>query len=488
MKHKTLSVLVASLMLGACSMTPELSEPQLGLHSEYLYSPETEGPEQVMSAQWWTAFNDPLLNELVLEAQHQNISLQVAAERVKSAQAYHRAVSSLKVPTISLGGGYSAVRLSENEALAGPIVGASVGGQSLVDNQTGNFFLGANVVWEADLFGRIDSMSQAAAVRTEQVSLVQDGLQIAISGELISNYFEMRGAQQRQVIVAKSIDDQKRAISLIESLVESGIASQLDLARANAMLASSEALLPQLSSAENVHKQRIAIILGDNSRTLQQRLSVVDELPDFSGVIPVGLPSELLQRRPDIKASELELVAQNHELGAAIAARYPSFYLSGSPGLVAKDFDKLFESDSGAWLATAGVKWDLFDGGRSQARIDIQEAQLQTAVLNYQDSVNTAVAEVEMLLKAYGDSYIYHEKTSDAQRHGEFALERANTLYQSGLIDQLELIDAQRQLLVLDEQELSARMQTAQLVVNLHKALGGDWNALESDATVISDL
>ncbi|WP_026973274.1 efflux transporter outer membrane subunit [Aliagarivorans marinus] len=480
MMRNTLSAIAIAALLSACSMTPEAPQSELGLHSEFLYQCElaTQASQQL---HWWSGFEDPMLNELVEQAQQQNITLQVAAERVKAAQAYQQAVNSLKVPTISLGGGYSSFRLSENEALAGPIVGASVMGQPLVDNQSGNFFLGAGIVWEADLFGKIDAMSQAAAIRSEQVTLMQDGLQIAISGELISNYFHMRGAQQRQLIVEKSIDDQLRAISLIETLVDTGIASQLDLARSKAMLASTKALMPQLASAETVHKQRIAIILGDNSRELQQRLSEVDALPDFAGVIPVGLPSELLQRRPDIKAQELEMVAQNHELGAAIAARYPSFYLSGSPGLLAKDFDKLFESDSGAWLATVGLKWNVFDGGRSEAQVALKEAQLQSAVLGYQDSVNTAIAEVEMLLKAYGDNHLYHEKASEAQHYGETALARANTLYQAGLIDQLELIDAQRQQLALDEQELSARMQTAQLVVNLHKALGGDWTASESN-------
>ncbi|WP_394240781.1 efflux transporter outer membrane subunit [Vibrio astriarenae] len=467
--------LLLSIGLTACSSVPNDTEQLVSLSTSYMYEDERYVTRLGEGDSWWQSFDDPILNELVARAQQQNITLKVASENIIMAQSYQAAVSSLKVPTIALGAGYNHIGLSENEAFAGPIVGTSVMGQSLVDSSAGNYLVGASVAWEMDLFGRIDAMTMAASVRAEQAGLARDGLTIVITGEVISNYFEMRSAQQRRVIVQKSVEQQKEVLIRVERLLKSGMASQLEVARSQAMLAQTEALIPQLETAETIHKQRLAILLSDQSEAFFAMLSDSNELPTFSGLIPVGLPSEILKNRPDVRAAELEVSAQNYELGAALASQYPSFYLSGTPGLVAKNFDDLFSSDSIAWTAGVGVKWNLFDGGRTQSLIELNEARLNSAVLNYQHSVNTAISEVEMLLKAYGDNHQYHRSMREAQQYGVQAFERAQALYSAGLIDQIELLDAQRQLLYLDERELLARSQSAQLVVQLHKALGGDW-------------
>ncbi|GEA62293.1 efflux transporter outer membrane subunit [Vibrio comitans] len=476
------SLMVMSILASVvgCSMTPEVPQDYVNFNQTYLYDGENIETGGEVDTNWWEAFDDPLLSDLVQKAQHQNISLKVAAENITMAQAYHSAVSSLKVPSIDVGFGYGHIGLSENEAFTGQLIGASVMGRDLVDSSAGNFLTGVSVSWEADLFGRVSAMSDAAEVRASQAELTKDGVTIAITAEVLSNYFEMRSAQQRQNIVQVSIERQHKSLARVEHLRESGIASHIEVSRSRTMLAQTQAILPQLETAENVHKHRLAILLGEHNAEFFESLKATETFPSFTGVVPMGLPSELLQRRPDVKSAELEILAQNHQVGSAVAAKYPSFYLSGSPGLVAQNFEDLFSSDSLAWSVGGGIKWNLFDGGRKDALLSIQEANLESALLRYQGSVNTAISEVEILLSAYDDSRQYHKRISEAQEYGEQAYVRAQALYRSGLINQIELIDAQRQLLLLDEQELLARAQTAQLVVQLHKALGGSWNAQES--------
>ena len=242
------------------------------------------------------------------------------------------------------------------------------------------------------------------------------------------------------------------------------------------MLAATEAIIPQLDIAANIHKQRLAILLGQRTSSLDLGEENPEQVtPELTGIIPLGLPSDLLQRRPDVRMAEREIAATNEELGAAIASRYPKLFLTGTPGLVAGDFDDLFNSGSFSWMASAGVSWTVFDGGRGEAMVDIQEARLETSVLTYQHAVNGAFAEVETLLFAYGNSQKYQASITQAQQQTETALSKANALYNAGLIDYLSVLDAQRQHNMMKDRVVAAKLQTAQSVVGLHKALGGEW-------------
>lgn len=479
-----LSALIALLMLGGCSLAPDYQTPTQPVSQAYLNqaTPGTQvGGESPLA--WWHQFNDPELDALVLAAQRQNITLKIASQRIQQAQAYQEAIASFKVPTLSLGGGYTDSRLSENGDLTGPAVsplplpGALGGGSvQLMERDPTAVFIGATASWELDLFGRIDSLSQAAAIRTEQAGILRKGLITAMTADVINNYLQYRGAEARSRIAADTVRSQQETLAMVESLRRHGYGSDLDLTNARAALATTQASLPLLDTAKQVHLNRMALLLGEPVARTQARFTP-RPLPAMEALIPTGLPSSLLTRRPDVASAERAIAAKNQELGAAIAARYPKLFLTGSPGLVAGDAGDLFKSGSTAWALGAGFSWDLFDGGRGEARVKAQEAGLEEAALTYQHTVNAAFNEVETALIAYGNSQQYRDQLHLASRQAELALGKARSLYRAGLVDHLRVLDAERQQNSLKDAEVVARLGTATNVVLLHKALGGDWQA-----------
>ncbi|MGY5450248.1 efflux transporter outer membrane subunit [Agarivorans sp. MS3-6] len=478
-KPSKATLLLVSVFATGCSMGPDYQAPNPAMDTAYSAQTEQLSTQQTVTSGWWLQFNDNTLNSLVEQAQQQNLNIKMAANRVQAAQSYRNAVASFKVPTVSLGGGYTSYQLSKNDPLTGPAFGIDNplgGGQlDLLERQNGGFFAGANVSWEMDLFGRINKQVSAAEIRGEQAEIYHQGMHTLVTAEIVNNYLQYRGAQQRIVIAQRNINEQKTVLKLVKSLSASGYGSELDVAKAQSALALSQAALPQLNSAENVHLHRMALVLGQSPSQLTQQLSGNSELPNFNGLIPVGLPSDLLTQRPDISIAEREMAAVNQELAATVVSDYPRFFLTGGPGLSAENFDDLFKADSGAWLASVGVQWTLFDGGRHDAMVEIQQQRFDNSALHYQQAVNAAFIEVETMLMAYGNSQEFAVNIDHASQQANIALSKANSLYRAGLIDHLAVLDAQRQQNLLEDAQVLAKLQTANIIVGLHKSLGGDW-------------
>ncbi|GAK88053.1 RND efflux system, outer membrane lipoprotein CmeC [Vibrio ponticus] len=358
----------------------------------------------------------------------------------------------------------------------------------MLDNQHDGAFVGASVMWEMDLFGRIEHQAQAAEIRVEQAEIYQSGLNTLVTADLVHNYIQYRGAQARTDLLKENIADQRKTLDLVQKVVASGYGSDLDLAQARAMLAATQSLLPQLEIAQQVHKQRLATLLGEPLSRIDQRLdgesselsdnksiATIPKIPKIEGGIPTGLPSELLQRRPDIRIAEREIAAINSELAASVANRYPKFFLTGAPGVSASSFDDLFSSDSFGWAGSVGMSWNVFDGGRGEALVEINDARLESAMLGYQHAVNAAMTEVDSMLFAYGRSQENQQQIDEAVSASQVALNKAKSLYKAGLVDHLTVLDAQRQHRMMLDRQLAAQLQTAQTTVGVYKSLGGDW-------------
>ncbi|MGS3184838.1 efflux transporter outer membrane subunit [Aeromonas taiwanensis] len=486
MNKRSVGAIATLIMLGGCAMAPDYQPPESRLNSVYLnqgaQGTTTEGE---LGHTWWAQFNDPQLNELVARAQRQSITLKIASQRIQAAQAYQSAVASFKVPTLTLGAGYADIRLSENEALMGQAVSGialppALGGGTaqLVDRDPTETFVGINAAWELDLFGRIDSLSQAAAIRAEQAEIMRQGLNTAMTADVISNYLQYRGAEERIAIATKNLREQEETLAMVESLNRTGYGSELDVANARAGLATARASLPMLETARSVHLSRLAVLLGEPVSQTRARFSPAP-LPSMKALVPTGLPASLLTRRPDIALAERAIAARNQEVGAAIADRYPKVFLTGAPGLVSGETGNLFESGSTTWALGAGVSWNLFDGGRGEAMVKIQEAGLKEAALAYQNQVNSAFNEVETTLVAYGNSLEYSKHLGEANQQAQTALTKARALYRAGLVNHLSVLDAERQQNSVQDAEIVARLSSATNVVLLHKALGGDWEIPE---------
>ena len=476
--------LVISLFLVGCTVGPDYQPPTVTLAQTYLHADNTT---HVDNAQWWQQFNDQTLNRLVIDVQQQNMPLKMAAERIHMANSYKSVVESFKVPTVNIGAGYVNYQLSKNDSLMGPALnplGESVptlppqlNNATLVDNQHDGGFVGASIAWEMDLFGRLDRQANAAQIRVEQAEIYQNGLTTLLTADVIHNYLQYRGAQERIVLLDANIVDQKTTLDLVQKVVSSGYGSDLDLAQAQAMLAITQSLKPQLEIAQQVHKQRLATLLGESLNQVDVRLATDLGLPQLDGMIPIGLPSDLLTRRADIQMAEREIAVMNEELAVSIAHRYPKFFLTGAPGLSASSFDDLFSGDSFGWVGSAGLSWNVFDGGRGEALVEINDSKLNNAILGYQYVVDSAITEVDSLLFAYGRSQENEQRIQQAVTSTDLAITKAKSLYQAGLIDYLSVLDAQRQQRTMQDRQLAARLQTAQVTVGIYKSLGGDWLA-----------
>lgn len=477
-----------ALLLTGCSIGPDYQVPTVTLEETYMNAQNTDSFEE--TAGWWYRFDDPVLNQLVEEAQQQNISLRVASERIQMAKNYHKIVESYKLPTVNIGAGYYHYQISENTPLVGDLVspisvpanlqqalGSSV---SVADNQQSGLLLGASVGWELDLFGRIEHQTQAAQIRTEQSVIYRKGLYTLITAEVIHNYLQLRGAQERIQVLGESISDQREILSLTLKVMDSGFGSELDVAQARANLAAVESMLPQLKVSEQVHKHRLSILLEKSLRDIDAQLAAPGKIKEIEGVIPTGLPSDLLSRRFDIAFAERKMAAINQEVGAAVANQYPKFFLTGAPGLSAGDFSDLFNSDSLGWVGSAGISWNVFDAGRGDAMVAFNEARFKSAVLEYQNRVDTAFKEVDSMLFTYGRSKENQAKVNVATNETAKAVDKAKSLYKAGLVDSFSVLDAQRQLNMMRDQQVIAKLQTSEVTVKLYKALGGDWSLPES--------
>lgn len=486
-----LTMVAAALLLCGCSMTPDYEVPLVAVGNVYLNSQGTAGisaVKPVAGAHWWQQFNDPQLDQLIVAAQQQNIPIRMAKERINAAQSYQAAVSSLKVPTVSLNAGYLDMRLSENGPLSGPAVTEyalppQLGGSSisLIDRDSHTHLASASIGWEADLFGRIDAMSQAASIRVEQAELLQRNLTTLMTAEVINNYLQYRAAEERMAITRQTITEQQQVLDLVLSLQRHGYGSELDIANARAAQATTEAMLPMLDSARAVHLGRLAILLGETTTQTRNRLGD-GVLPQMKGLIPVGLPSDLLTRRWDIALAEREMAARNQQLGAAIANQYPKLMLTGTPGVSAHNLDDLLSSGSVGWSLGAGISWNLFDGGRGAAMVDLQEAAFRESALAYQQVVNGAFNEVDTVLNAYANSQEYYRLINQADEQARLAVNKATSLYRAGLENHLSVLNAQRVSNNLQDAKVQARLNTATTVVMLHKALGGEWTVPQAPA------
>ena len=484
LKQSVLPVAVA-LSLSACAVGPDYQGAMVSVSDTYVFS-DTKGTVPKAGQFWWESLGDATLNTMAEDLNGQNIQLKVAAQRIEMANAYQTMVESFKVPSINVGGGYYSYQLSKNDSALAPVLnplgdsvpaleGTAAGGVTVMDNQHDGFALGGNISWELDLFGRLDRQSSAAQIRTEQAEIYQQALSVLLTADLVHNYLQYRGAQTRKALALENIEDQKKTLRLVESVVNSGYGSELDLAQARAMLSATESVIPQLEIAEQAHKHRLAVLLGEPLTEVDVRLASTQPLPKVTGVIPVGLPSDLLTRRPDIRIAEREMAAVNEELAASVANKYPKFFLTGTPGWSASSFDDVFKGDSFGWVGSAGVSWNVFDGGRSQALVEMQEARFNAAALNYEHFVNSAIAEVDSALFAYGRSQQNRDQIDETLAATGIALNKAKSLYAAGLIDYVAVLDAQRQHRVIQDAQVVATLQTAHATVAVYKSLGGGW-------------
>ena len=478
-KHKGLSVtLLASLIAGGlgtgCAGAPDprmIPQPPAASESwsvlEDLRSDADLGPNSVVKhsdgediASWWRQLGDPVLDRLVDAALDDNLTLQTAAARVSEARARRGLLKADLGPTISAG---------FNAGAREPL------GDGFSSDQ---FSASFETAWEADLFGA--KRLSLAAGEADLAAGIEDlhAVRVSLVAEVVVAYTELRVAEVRLSVVDESLGSREETYSLTNFREQAGLTTQLEVNQALSNLEQTRAGRAPLEQSRIYAELRLALLTGRTLDDLAPLLAsdAPGDLPEPPDTVTVGLPAEALSRRPDVRAAAHRLDAALAQLGVAEAARYPTLRLTGSLDGQSSDLGDLFDADSFVANLLAGLTAPIFQSGRIQQNIGVEQAQLEQSSLAYRDQVLQALSEVESALASWHLIHRQLNALDEAVDAARKAAELAEQRYESGLVDLLVVLDSQRTLLSLKEQLVSAQGERVITFSNLYRALGG-WDA-----------
>jgi NodT family efflux transporter outer membrane factor (OMF) lipoprotein len=468
------AVLVAAGALAGCTVGPDYVAPPSTAPEAWSESMEeglrAEGAEL---GTWWKSFNDPTLDALVARAVRGNLDLREASARVREARALRGVAKSDYYPQVDARGAYTRERFSENTN-GGDGFGSETGeGHDL-------FALGFDAAWEIDVFGRIARGVEAADADLASAGEDWRDVLVSLLAEVAREYTDTRSFQNRLAIAESNVKAQADTLTLVDSRFQAGITSELDVAQAKANLEQTRSQIPFLTAQLRQAMHRLEVLLGQRPGTLGEELAAnTGDIPVPPDSIAVGLPSELLRRRPDVRRAERDVAAETARIGVVTADLFPRVMLTGSAGVESSQIGNLFAGDSFAWSVGPSVRWNIFSGERIQQNIEAQTARQEQALARYEKTVLTAFQDVENSLVGYSRERIRLRSLSEAVAAQSRAVQLAEELYTRGLTDFQNVLDAQRQLYSLQDLQAESERNVTDNLIALYKALGGGWDAAE---------
>jgi outer membrane protein, multidrug efflux system len=425
-------------------------------------------------ARWWTKFNDPLLNSLVEHAVQSNLDLRLAEARIWEARAARAVSAAGEWPTVDVSGSYSRNRSSQN-AVGSRFQGAVVSPGGGAQSEQNLYRTGFDASWEIDVFGGVRRSVEAADATIEATVEERRNTLVTLLGEVAKNYIDLRGFQRRLEVARANLKTQQETLELTKVRFDAGLASDLDVAQAEAQVNTTAAQIPTLESSLKQVSHRLDVLMGSEPGALWGELSSQGAIPSLPPEVLVGLPSELLRRRPDIRRAERQLAAATAQIGAAVADLFPKFSLIGTAGLQSISASDWFTGPSRFWSIGPTVRWPVFDAGRIRANIEVRNAQQEQALRQYEKTILTAFEDVENSLVSYAKEQARYRSLSDALAANRRAVEMANELYTRGLLDFLNVLETQRSLYSSESDLAQSEAAMASNLVGLYKALGGGW-------------
>jgi NodT family efflux transporter outer membrane factor (OMF) lipoprotein len=491
-----------SISIAGCTVGPKYKRPEPKAPDHF---GDAQATKTVDVARWWTTFNDPKLNSLVDRAVAANLDLRLATARIRESRAQRGVVGADLWPDVSVGGSYNHSRASENAFSfdsgsfnnGGGTGGGGTGGGGTGNPGVGNFAApgqeqdlyqaGFDANWELDVFGRVRRSIEAAEGDTDAAIEDRRDTLVTLLAEVARNYVELRSFQRRLVISRDNLKSQQDTLDLTRAKFKAQIISELDVSRSEAQVASTASQIPSLESQRNQAAHRLAVLLGQQPRALLNELLAPADaaaIPSGPPDIPPGIPSDVLRRRPDVRRSERELAAATARIGVATADLFPRFSLTGSLGLQSQSFNDLGEYSSRFYSIGPSVSWPIFDAGRIRSNINVQNARQEQALVRYEQSVLTALEDVENALVGYSKEQQRREQLKRAAEANRRSVEMARQLYDRGLTAFLDVLEAQRNLFISEDALVQSDATVSTNLVALYKALGGGWEAPSDDAAM----
>jgi outer membrane protein, multidrug efflux system len=465
--------------LAGCAVGPDYKPPKASVSAPQwtsaLVGGETNGPADL--ATWWKNFGDTNLDSLVTMAVQSNLTLRVAEAHVREARAERDVVSGSFWPSVGTSGSYSRNRYGLNNFPPLPP------GTPLDYNL---YNVGFDAGWEIDIFGGTRRTIEAANAEMGAAVFGQRDVLVSLLAEVVRNYIAARGYQQRVAITLQNIQVQQEILNLTSNRFENGLSSDLDVEQATALLTATEAEVPSLKTGFSQSAHHLAVLIGQPPGALMDEMSVEKPIPLTPPAVPVGLPSDLLQRRPDVQESERDLAAATARIGVAKADLFPKFSLMGFAGLESISTANFFNYASRYWSAGPTVQWEIFQAGSIRANVRVQNARQEQALDAYEQTVLVALEDAENALTAYAREQTRRESLAQSVKADEQALELATQLYNNGLTDFLRVLDSERSLYAAQDALVQSDQTVSLNLVQLYKALGGGWQEELKTASVSS--
>ncbi len=471
LNHKSHGLSLAGLVLClGCTVGPDYQAPQIEVPNAW-HTAVAEDLNQDDSAlhSWWSTLNDPLLNDLLERSSRENLDLELAFHRIREAQALRGVAGGERFPDLDGTGFARRSRTSEGTSSIVPPP----------QSRTDNFFgLGLNAAWELDLFGRITRSIESSDARlSATIENYRDTL-VVLFAEVALNYVELRSLQARLSYARVNVTNQEESLEIARARFETGLSPELDLRQAQLNLATTRSTIPQLETLETMSIHRICVLLGAFPRDLADRLSPPAPIPIPDGVLAVGIPADILRRRPDIRAAERNLAAQTARIGVATADLYPRFSLAGSFGL--ESIADLIDWKNRSYGIGLDFLWNLFDGGRVRNRVLAEEARTQQALAIYEQTLLRSLEDVENSLVAYNKEKERRQELENVVVAAEKTVELVRVLYRSGVTDFQNVLDSERTLTSSQDSLADSEGQVVKNLINLYRAVGGGWNPQSS--------
>lgn len=451
--------------LSGCAVGPDYRRPDVNVPDSWHQS-NLDGisDSQAENIEWWKTFKDDKLNSLVERAVRANLDLRLALGRLREARALRSGALWDLGPVVNTTAAYTRQQRSANSQL--------FTAHSIRNNL---YDAGFDASWEIDIFGGKRRALEAATAGLAAAEEDRRDVLLSVLSEVARNYVDFRGYQQRLIVLRDNINAQSEILDLTLSRFEAGLSSQLDLSQAQAQLASTQSQLPTLETSAKQTAYQLAVLLGQEPTALLSELSQEVPVPSTPPVVPVGLPSELLRRRPDIRRAERQLARATANIGVASAEFFPKFNLLGTAGYQSFNKNTLFAADSGYWSIGPQISWRLLDFGRVRAEINAANAQQEQALAVYEQTILTAFQDVENALTAYANERIRFDSLTEAVAANRDSLDLSRDLYSKGLADFITVLDSERSLYQTEDQLADSRRAITKNLVTLYKALGGGW-------------
>jgi len=450
-------------VLTGCAVGPNYVQPATPVAPQFAGA--AQGPYSGTDVQgtFWTQFSDPTLDRLIDQALAANHDLRIALGNLMEARAQRHEAQFDLAPTVTASGGYTKERF--------PAVDSPTG-----EPLTQRFYdAGFDAFWELDFFGGVRRNIEA---RSAQVQGAEAGLrdaQVSVTAEVARTYFELRGEQARFAVAWRNVENQRATLQLTQARLEAGRSTELDTARAQAQLSATLSTLGPLEAAIARSIHRLGVLTGQQPDALRELLTPTRALPELPQLTAVGDPAALLRRRPDVRVAERELAASTALVGVAIADLFPKVTFTGNFSYAAAEPGQLGSSASRGYTIAPGITWAAFDLGRVRAEVAGSRAHADVALAGYEQAVLRALEETENALITHARTRDSLSDAAAAAAASQTAARIARTRYEGGMVDFLDVLDAERTQLAEEDRLAQSRTDAATSLVAVYKALGGGW-------------